>query len=64
MTDHGERMKAQEAEPPQRKQRMHPRQSPVKQWRALWELEDGQPAWLRDSMATMDAYVQGQMGHT
>lgn len=33
-------------------------------WRALWALEDGQLAWLRESVATLDAYAQGQMGHS
>ena len=35
----------------------------VEQWRALWDLEDGLPAWLRDSVSAMDAAIQGQMGH-
>lgn len=33
-------------------------------WRSLWALADGQPAWLRDSVATMDAAAQAEMGHT
>jgi hypothetical protein len=37
---------------------------PMDEWRALWALEDGQPAWLRESVAVMDAYAQGQMGHS
>lgn len=36
----------------------------VTPWRALWALTDGQPAWLRDSVATMDAAAQAEMGHT
>jgi hypothetical protein len=38
--------------------------SPAAEWRALWALEDGQPAWLWDSVAALDGAIQGQMGHT
>jgi hypothetical protein len=37
---------------------------PLGEWRAIWALEDGQPAWLRDSVAAMDGALQGEMGHT
>jgi hypothetical protein len=42
----------------------HRAESPLSEWRAPWALEDGQPAWLRDSVAVMDAYAQGLMGHS
>lgn len=38
--------------------------TPLNEWRALWALEDGQPAWLRDSVAILDGYLQGEMGHS
>jgi hypothetical protein len=60
----GDGMKAQEAASAPPKQHPPKRRSPVKQWRALWDLEDGQPAWLRDAVAAMDGAIQGQMGHT
>lgn len=37
---------------------------PMSEWRALWVLEEGQPAWLRESVATLDGAIQGEMGHT
>lgn len=50
-----------EVEPEAQKQRT---ESQLNEWRALWTLEDGHPAWLRESVAVMDAYAQGQMGHS
>lgn len=44
-----------------RKQRA---ESPFSEWRALWALGDGQLAWVRSSVARMDGYIQGEMGHT
>lgn len=38
--------------------------SAFSEWRELWALEDGQPAWLRDSVAMLDAQIQGEMGHS
>jgi hypothetical protein len=38
--------------------------SPLDEWRALWALEDGQPEWLRESVATIDGAIQGEMGHS
>lgn len=39
-------------------------ESPLSEWRALWALEDGQPAWLHESVAALDGYLQGEMGHS
>jgi hypothetical protein len=50
-----------EVAPEAQKQRA---ESPLSEWRALWALEDGQPAWPRDSVAALDGAIQGEMGHS
>lgn len=36
----------------------------MNEWRALWALEDGQPAWVHDFVSTLDGAIQGEMGHS
>lgn len=41
-----------------------PSTSPLAEWRALWALEDGQPAWVGSAVSAMDGAIQGEMGHS